>query len=148
MLCHCSPCYLLYSHFILTQTFFPEKATPSFKISRTPSPFISVSYLFSLYIFSRSNSSIGRFLCILRNLPASSHLYCSAELSLPCTEHNGTFQYSHSAASCLHVFIYINSNQYMYSHIFLRTLCIFIRNISITFDILRMNVIQIHYSVI
>ena len=27
-------------------------------------------------------------------------------------------------------------------------LCIFIRNISITFDILRMNVIQIHYSVI
>ena len=37
--------------------------------------------IISLYIFSRSNSSIGRFLCILRNLPASSHLYCSAELS-------------------------------------------------------------------
>ena len=27
MLCHCSPCYLLYSYFILTQTFFLEKAT-------------------------------------------------------------------------------------------------------------------------
>ena len=73
--------FLVSAGYLPDTTFFLEKATPSFKISRTPSPFISVSYLFSLYIFSRSNSSIGRFLCILRNLPASSHLYCSAELS-------------------------------------------------------------------
>ncbi len=148
MLCHCSPCYLLYSYFILTQTFFLEKATPSFKISRTPSPFISVSYLFSLYIFSRSNSSIGRFLCILRNLPASSHLYCSAELS------------------CLAQSIMVRSNTptlppvvYMSSSISTPTnICIVISSYIFytyssaiyqsRFDILRMNVIQIHYSVI